>query len=105
MAEINIYCDESCFCSKILPTRIVKTLKESEIKSLFLCIPKILKFAISKKGTSADTYVQLDGKPGGMVPYLNVYNRKGQKCRRCGHEIKKIKLNGRGTHFCQHCQK
>ncbi len=101
----NIYADESCFCAKIKPTRAVKSLKPIETKNLFICIPKILNFAISKKGTSADTYVQLDGKPGGMVPYLKVYNRAGQKCRRCGSIIKKIRQNGRGTHFCLKCQK
>jgi len=101
----NIYTDESCFCAKILPTRVVKTLKEAEIKSLFVCIPKILRLAIAKKGTSDNTYVQLDGRPGGMVPYLNVYGRKGEKCKRCGGSVQKIKLNGRGTHFCKNCQK
>ncbi len=101
----NIYADESCFCAKILPTRVVKTLKPQEIKKLFGCIPQILKFAIAKKGTSADDYVQLDGSPGGMVPYLKVYGRKGEKCKRCGGVVEKIKLNGRGTHFCKKCQK
>jgi len=101
----NIYADESCFCAKILPTRVGKTLKKEEIKALFGCIPKILKFAISKKGTSADDYVQLDGSRGGMLPYLKVYGRKGEKCQRCGGVVEKIKLNGRGTHFCRSCQK
>ena len=64
-----------------------------------------IKFAIAKKGTSANTYVQLDGRLGGMVPYLKVYGRKGEKCRRCRGVIERIKLNGRGTHFCKICQK
>lgn len=103
----NIYADESCFCAGIKPTRIVKTLKEAEIKKLHRCIPKILKFAISKKGTSADNYVRTDGSLGGMVPYLNVYGREGEKCKRqgCRGIVKKIKLNGRGTHFCNKCQR
>jgi formamidopyrimidine-DNA glycosylase len=101
----NIYADESCFCAKILPMRPAKSLKPLEIKKLFLCIPKILKFAIAKKGTSADDYVQLDGRPGGMVPYLKVYGRKGEKCKGCRGVVEKIKLNGRGTHFCRVCQK
>lgn len=101
----NIYADESCFCAKIKPIRIVKTLTEIEIKNLYHCIPKILEFAIAKKGTSADMYVQLNGLPGGMEPYLKVYGREGEKCKRCSGEIKKIKLGGRGTHFCSKCQK
>ncbi len=101
----NIYNDESCFCAKILPTRIVRKLKDTEVKILYQCIKKILKLALSKKGTSADTYVQLNGQPGGFVPYLKVYGRKGEKCKRCGGAIKRIKLNGRGTYFCDECQK
>lgn len=101
----NIYCDESCFCAKILPTRIAKKIKPAETKKLFSCINQVIKLAIAKKGTSADTYVQLDGRPGGMVPYLKVYGRKGEKCRRCGGMIERIKVNGRGTHFCESCQK
>ena len=101
----NIYADESCFCAKILPARVVKTLKEEEIKALFGCIPKILEFAIAKKGTSADDYVQLDGSQGKMLPYLKVYGRKGERCKRCPGKVEKIKLNGRGTHFCRKCQK
>lgn len=101
----NIYADESCFCAKISPLRIAKKLKTAEIKVLFGCINKVVKFAIAKKGTSADTYVQLDGKPGGMLPYLKVYGREGEKCKRCGGTVKKTKLNGRGTHYCPKCQK
>ncbi len=101
----NIYADESCFCAKIKPTRSAKSLKPKEIASLYRCIPKILKLAISKKGTSADMYIQLNGRPGGMVPYLKVYDRQGEKCRRCGAKIIKIRQNGRGTHFCPNCQK
>ncbi len=101
----NIYADESCFYAKIKPTRIIKTLKEKEIKDLYQGIKKILKFAVNKKGTSSDTYVQLDGSPGGMEKYLKVYGRAGEKCLRCGGVVKKIKLNGRGTSFCEKCQK
>lgn len=101
----NIYNDEACFCAKILPSRRSKTLKEKEIKNLHKCITKILKLAILKKGTSANTYIQLSGKPGGMMPYLKVYARKGKKCKRCQGTIEKIQMNGRGTHFCKQCQR
>lgn len=101
----NIYADESCFCAGILPTRLNNKIAQSEIAKLVGCIKKILKLAISKGGTSADTYVQLTGKLGGFVPYLKVYGRKGEQCKRCKGVVEKIKLNGRGTHFCRNCQK
>ncbi len=101
----NIYADESLFAAKILPTRRAGSLKEKEIKELFTVIPRILKFAISKGGTSADNYVRSNGTKGGMMPYLKVYGREGEKCRRCGGTIKKVRLGGRGTHYCPKCQK
>ncbi len=101
----NIYADESLFAAKILPMRLVGSLKKEEIKLLYKVIPKILKFAISKGGTTADNYVRTDGSKGKMVNFLKVYGREGKKCKRCGKIISKIKLGGRGTHFCKFCQK
>lgn len=100
----NIYIDESCFYARILPTRKIVTLTEPEITRLFKGIPEILNLSISKKGTSFSDYVQLDGKAGTMIKWLKVYNKAGQKCRRCTSTISKIKYNGRGTHFCPSCQ-
>jgi formamidopyrimidine-DNA glycosylase len=101
----NIYVDESCFLAGILPTRIVRSLTSNKIKKLHQSIIAVLKLAISKKGTSARDYVRANGQPGSFVPYLNVYGRAKEKCKICGTKISKIKLNGRGTHFCAHCQK
>ena len=101
----NIYADEVCFAAKVLPTRPANKLTEKEIKDLFKAIPRILKLSISKKGTSADTYVTTSGAEGGMMKFLKVYGRAGKKCRRCGGTVHKIRLGGRGTHFCPVCQK
>lgn len=101
----NIYVDESCFLAGILPTRIVSSLKANEIKKLHRSIIAVLKLSISKKGTSSRNYVRSNGEPGGFVPFLNVYGRGKEICKICGEKISKIKLNGRGTHFCPRCQK
>jgi len=101
----NIYVDEACFRAKILPTRTAQTLTHSETTALHREIIAVLKHSIKKKGTSARNYVISDGTKGGFVPYLNVYGRGGLPCKTCGTPINKIKLNGRGTHFCPKCQK
>lgn len=101
----NIYADESLFIAHIRPMRLTGSLKEKEIKALYLAIPKILKFAIEKGGTTADNYVRTDGSKGQMIKYLKVYGREGEKCKCCGGTIKKIRLGGRGTHYCPFCQK
>jgi formamidopyrimidine-DNA glycosylase len=101
----NIYADEICFYAGVRPTRIISTLGEKEIKKLFAGIKKILFEAIKYRGTSADQYLDAEGKEGKYAPRLKVYGRKGKKCLRCGGIIQKIKLNGRGTYFCPRCQK
>jgi len=101
----NIYADESLFDARIKPLRQVKTLKETEIKKLHQAIKKILKSAISHGGTSVNTFVHPTGKRGSFVEKLKVYQRGGQPCLSCKRILKKIKLAGRGTVYCDHCQK
>lgn len=101
----NIYVDESCFMAGVRPTRRTKTLTQLEITKLYRAIPKILNLAIKKGGTSARDYIRSTGQPGGFAAYLKVYGRGGKKCKRCAGVIKKIKLAGRGTHYCPKCQK
>lgn len=101
----NVYAQEACWGAKILPTRLVKTLEEKEITDLYHCLIKILKEAIRYHGSSVDDYLDAEGKEGEYVARLKVYGREGEKCSRCGEKIKKITLAGRGTYFCQSCQK
>ena len=101
----NIYADESCFIAGILPTRLAGNISVLEIKKLQRAIVAVLKHSISKHGTSSRNYVRGDGSQGGFVPHLKVYGRAGEPCKVCGHPIKKTRLVGRGTHFCNHCQK
>lgn len=101
----NLYADEICFYAKVMPTRVVSDLKNSNVKNLFEGIREILEKAVARRGSSADQYVDAEGKKGTFVPLLKVYGRKGERCLRCGGVIGKIKLGGRGTHFCPKCQK
>lgn len=100
----NIYAQEACFCTGILPTRAVNKISENELKKMYKCLQRILKFAITKKGTSADDYVDAFGREGSMLPYLKVYGRAGEKCQRCGTIIKAIKQGSRTTCYCPICQ-
>ena len=101
----NIYADEILFSAGVRPDRLVKRLKEAEIDKIFRSIKDILKKAIKLRGTSAADFRDTDGKEGGYQKVRYVYQRKGEKCRKCGSIIKKIKQGGRGTCFCSVCQK
>ena len=102
----NIYADEICFAAGILPSRKVNKLTKQEVEKLFLVSEKIIKQAIHMRGTTFNDYVDADGNKGNYFKLLKVYGREGKKCKRCLHgKIKKIRLVGRGTHFCSNCQK
>ncbi len=101
----NIYVDESLFASGINPNKKAGEITKKETAKLHQAIKNILKLSIKKKGTSFRDYRRSDGQRGGFVPYLKVYGRAGQPCLTCSQPIKKIRLAGRGTHFCLKCQK
>lgn len=100
----NIYVDEVLWKSKINPTSIAKKIPDNALKSLFDNINKIMKIAIIEHGTTVHSFIDAQGKTGGYQAMLKVYGHVGDKCQRCGFELKKIKLNGRGTTFCPNCQ-
>ncbi|MBF8280362.1 MAG: mutM [Candidatus Magasanikbacteria bacterium] len=102
----NIYADEICFAAGVHPERPANRLSAAELKIMFTAAKKILTAAIKNRGTSADAYLDAHGQQGTYVPFLKVYDRDGEKCRRNdGGIIKKIRVGGRGTHFCPKCQK
>ena len=101
----NIYVDESLFVSGIRPGRPASSLLATEIKKLFQAINQVIELAIVNRGTTFSNYVDSAGKKGNFSKMLKVYGRGGQPCFGCRGAITKCKLAGRGTHFCQNCQK
>lgn len=101
----NIYVDESLFLAGIKPQRIAGSLKNKEFDALCQAINQVIKKAIKYRGTTFNNYVDSSGQKGNFSRMLNVYGRSKLPCPKCGQNISKIKLAGRGTHFCSHCQK
>lgn len=101
----NIYADESLWRAKIRPGRRVKSLKADELRRLHRGVVDSLQASVERRGTSADSFVDLYGKKGENQFKLKAYGREGEPCPRCGGPIKRIRLGGRGTHYCPVCQK
>jgi len=101
----NLYADEILFEAGILPIKIVKSLKPKEIAKIYQSIKKILNLAVKHKGSSVDLYIDAEGKQGKFAPLIKVYQREGEKCKCCGSEVKRVKINSRSAHFCPKCQK
>ena len=102
----NIYANEALFASMIKPLRTCDSLNKNEIKKLILNIKKILKFAISKGGSSIKDFQNTFGKSGNFQQFFHVYGRKNKKCSRisCTGKIKKIMISNRSTFYCNKCQ-
>ncbi len=101
----NIYADESLWGSKLHPALAVKDLSDKDIKKLYEQIVQVIKLAIEKGGSTDKNYIDAEGKKGSYLKFARVFRREGQPCPRCGHEIIKLRVAGRGTHICPHCQK
>jgi len=102
----NIYTDEILFEAGILPSRKIDSLKKEEIKKLYQAIKKILKKAVKYRGTTFNDYLDASGRKGGFLKFLKVYGREKKKCKKCKKSIiRKTKIAGRGTRYCDKCQK
>jgi formamidopyrimidine-DNA glycosylase len=100
----NIYADESLWGAKIHPARPVRDLKDAQIKKLYEELVAVLRLSIEKGGSTDKNYVNAEGRRGSYLSFANVFRREGKPCARCGTIIEKIRVAGRGTHFCPHCQ-
>lgn len=100
----NIYADESLWYAKIHPERNVGSLQATELKKLYEGIRYTMKLSIEKGGSTDRNYVDAEGKKGSYLTFAKVFRREGQECERCGSEIIKLRVAGRGTHICSRCQ-
>ncbi|MCO6543102.1 MAG: bifunctional DNA-formamidopyrimidine glycosylase/DNA-(apurinic or apyrimidinic site) lyase [Lactobacillus sp.] len=100
----NIYVDEVLWRAKIHPEEPANKVTTAQITDLYPIINDEIKTAIAAGGTTIRSYVDATGHQGNFQLQLNVYKQEGNPCARCGTPIEKIKVAGRGTHFCPHCQ-
>jgi formamidopyrimidine-DNA glycosylase len=100
----NIYADESLWGAKIHPQRLVSSITKEEFAKLYSELREVMNLAIKKGGSSNHTYVNAEGKKGSYMDFARVFRREGLPCPRCGTTIEKMRVAGRGTHICPHCQ-
>lgn len=100
----NIYCDESLFRAHLHPQRPCGELSHGEVMHLWSAIQCSLKAALQNGGTTLRDYIDGDGQPGDHQHHLLVYGRAGEPCPRCGCVLERLRVAGRGTTFCPHCQ-
>jgi formamidopyrimidine-DNA glycosylase len=100
----NIYADEALWTARLHPLRTVRTLRPPDERRLFEAVRSILAEAIERRGSSIDDYTAPDGD-GSMQERLQVYQRTGEPCHRCGRPVKRLVIGARSTHLCTWCQR
>lgn len=100
----NIYADEVLFRAAIHPERPVGTLTAEEDERLVAAMRHILTEAIEMRGTTFRDYVDGNNQKGGYQNLLKVFQKNGLPCPVCGTPIERVRVSGRGTHFCPRCQ-
>ena len=101
----NIYADESLYEAGISPFRVARTINNEELIRLKDSIIKVLTKSIGSGGTTFSDFRNIEGINGDYSMQANVYRRAGEKCKKCNNLIQRDKLSGRGTHWCNFCQK
>jgi formamidopyrimidine-DNA glycosylase len=101
----NIYASESLFRAGIDPRKPAGKLSRENCEKLASAIKHTLRAAIRAGGSTLRDFAGADGAAGYFQQRHWVYDRAGQKCRRCGTHIRQLLQGQRSTYYCPTCQK
>jgi formamidopyrimidine-DNA glycosylase len=105
----NIYVDESLWQARVHPTRQSDSLGRGEVRALHRAIRYCLRKGIRNLGTSLGrgetNFRSLSDEAARNQEELQVFQRTGAGCPRCGSEIQRIIVAQRSTHLCPACQR
>ncbi len=100
----NIYAIEALWRAKIHPLRTAGSLSPEEVARLHEALRWVLRKGIRFGGASRRDYRDARGREGRMQQEFSVYDRAGEPCPRCGSEVARTVVGGRGTFHCPRCQ-
>jgi formamidopyrimidine-DNA glycosylase len=102
----NIYANEALFRARVDPSLPANRVDPRAAGRLRRAIRDVLTDAIRSRGSTVRDYRTGTGGRGGFQFSLQVYDRAGEPCGRCGTRLATTHLiDGRQTVFCWRCQK
>ncbi len=101
----NIYANESLFASGIRPGRSIGSISSKKWQDLIDEIREVLAKAIACGGSTISDFIGASGERGYFQVNFAVYGKEGQDCPRCSRLIRQVRLGGRSSFFCPHCQR
>lgn len=90
----NIYSDEICFQARIDPRRRCESLDENDVRRLHRQLRRVLT-------TAADRGADPERFPAG---WLLRHRDDHAACPRCGGQVRRVRIAGRGAYLCPGCQ-
>lgn len=112
----NIYASEALFRAGISPKKAANKLSAAQVKGLFRAVQTTLAEAIECGSTVPLNFSP--GKTDGLFYFgraadapdyyeerLQVYDRAGKPCVKCGSPIRRLVQAARSTFYCRQCQK
>ena len=100
----NIYADEALYRARVHPMRPAGRLSREEHARLHAAVIEALQAGIDARGATIDDFRHVDGVSGSFQNEFLVHRRAGEPCARCGREIVKTVVAGRGSYVCEACQ-
>jgi formamidopyrimidine-DNA glycosylase len=91
----NIYAGEALWRARISPLAPAAALSLPHVKRLLVG----LRTALADGVKNAGRY----GRGERVAPF-KVYDREGEKCKRCGKKVRRVVQAGRSTYYCANCQ-
>jgi len=101
----NIYADEALWTARINPRTPSREVSRAKAGALLQALRDVLQASILLQGTTFDDYRTVGGEAGAFASSLKVYGRGGDACLRCGSQLRKTVIGGRGTVYCSNCQR
>ncbi len=99
----NIYVDEVLFMRRIHPLVPASDISKDQAKDIIENTKKVLQKAIDLGGTTIKSFTSSHSISGLFQNELLIHTKT--HCPVCNREVTKIKVNGRTSYICEHCQK
>lgn len=96
----NAYADEILHAARLLPSRRRASLAPEEIDELYRAMRETLASAVAVLRARVPPAFEHQ-----VRDHLEVHNRKGEPCRRCGTRITVVAAGGVPTGYCRGCQR
>lgn len=101
----NIYADECLHLARIDPRTPTASLTASQLRRLHQAIRVILRDAVDHFGMSFPEFIDVGRHRDSYLDHARLFGRQGEPCAVCGTRIERIRVAGRGTNYCPHCQR